>query len=65
MNISPAYISAGVALIVFVAGFFNVKLNQEGVFTLATEIIGIIGSAIILWKRYKKGDITIFGAIKK
>jgi len=64
MKFSTEYISAFVALIIFVAGAFKVNLDQDGLTTLVTEIIGIGSAIYLLYKRYKRGDIKIFGMRK-
>ena len=63
-NISPTYIAAAVALIIFVAKIFNINLQEQGLTELITEVVGIISAVVILIRRYRQGDITIFGGRK-
>lgn len=58
---SPTYVAGLVALIVSLLEFFKIKVLPAEIEPI---IIGI-AAIIVLFRRYKQGDLTIFGSKKK
>ena len=66
MEISPSYITLIVVIITAVAGLFNIKLDNAGLTVLVGEVIAILGSIYVLYRKIQHGEINIFGKyIKK
>ena len=61
MNFSPSYISGLAILIVSVLELLKIKVIPTDI----EPIIVGVASLILLVRRFKKGDLTIYGKIKK
>ena len=62
--ISQTYISALVILITTIASLFNVKIISEDITKIIEAVLILGGGLLILYRRYKQGDITIVGTRK-
>ena len=61
MNFSPSYISGLAILIVSVLELLKIKVIPTDI----EPIIVGVASLILLVRRFRKGDLTIYGKIKK
>lgn len=59
-----ANITALASVIVLILGRFGVAVAQEDVVTVGAALISIGSIVVSYWRRYQKGDVTVFGAIK-
>ena len=65
MQYSPTYISAAIVIIVAIFNLFKVNLKQEDIEPIITAIITAIAGIVVLVRRFRQGDLTILGKIKK
>lgn len=65
MNLSPTYASAIVVLITSVVQFANIDWSSpEAITPIVTAVVTLVAGAVIAYRRYAKGDITVVGGTK-
>lgn len=64
MNYSTEYISAIVVILAAILPRFGVQVGSEELTSWIMAVITLIGGAIIMYKRFKRGDINVLGAKK-
>lgn len=65
MNLSPSYVSSLVIIITSVVNFANIDWSSPDVVTpIITSIVTLIAGAVIAYRKYKQGGITLAGARK-
>ena len=61
---SKEYTAGIVMLILFAGRLFGVDLNQAGITEIVIGVVGAGAALIQLYNRFKRGDISVFGARK-
>jgi hypothetical protein len=61
---SPTYISAAVIVLVALFNLLKINIKQEEIEPIITAIITAVAGIVVIWRRYKQGDITILGKRK-
>ena len=62
---SPSYISSLVVVITAFVQFANIDWSSpEAITPIVTAIVTLVAGAVIAYRRYAKGDVTLIGGIK-